>query len=70
MIGMVGLGAVTGYWGALLTLAGWTSVAIYGTAIVGASYFGSRITVSQPPPAPGGGCVTVTDSLNCLIKAN
>ena len=61
-----GLGAVTGYYGALATLAGWSSVGIYGTAMIGIQYFGSRIQVSKP----AGGCVAVTDSSNCLIKAN
>ena len=65
-----GIGAVSGYYGALATMAGWASVVIYGTAIVGANYFGSRIMVSQPPPGPGGGCVASTDSYNCMIKPN
>lgn len=61
-----GVGAVAGYYGAMASLAGWASVAIYGTAAIGTTYFGSRIQVSQPP----GGCSAETDSRNCLIKAN
>lgn len=67
MVLLAGLGAVTGYYGALATMAGWASVAIYGSAVIGTQYLGSRIMISQPP---GGGCLTVTDSNNCLIKAN
>lgn len=62
-----GIGAVSGYYGALATMAGWASVAIYGTAIIGTNYFGSRVMISQPS---GAACLTVTDSNNCLIKAN
>ena len=61
-----GIGAVTGYYGALAAMAGWASVGIYGTAAIGTAYYGSRIVVSKP----SGGCVAVTDSSNCLIKAN
>ena len=34
--------------GVIRDLAGWTSVGIYGTAIIGTTYFGSRIQVSKP----------------------
>jgi hypothetical protein len=67
MVLAVGVGVVTGYYGSLATLSGWAGAAIYGSAIVGTQYFGSRILISQPA---GGGCLTVTDSKNCLVKAN